>query len=70
LEWHKPIVAKSSTVRAPATMTASAVRKLQRDLKQCSGKVESLEHHLEITTRRIGTMQAEIDHLRALMRST
>jgi hypothetical protein len=69
LAYHASIVAKSSTLRAPAALSASSFRKLQRDLQECSGKVESLQRELEITTRRMGTMQAEIDHLRAVTRS-
>ena len=63
-------MAESSTPRVLAAASPASFSKLQRDLKECSGNVSALQHELEITTRRIGTMQGEIDHLRAMMRST
>jgi hypothetical protein len=52
------------TSRQSRRPALAAVAKLQRDLRNCSEEIEHLKRELEINVRRMGAMQAEIDHLR------
>ena len=54
--------------RASRRVTLTAFAKLERSLEEYSAKVEHLEREVQINIRRIGAMQAEIDHLRGKVR--
>jgi hypothetical protein len=51
-----------------STPLATALEDMRRDLDECTRKVQDFGHDLDISIRRIGTMQAEIDRLRALLK--
>jgi predicted nuclease with TOPRIM domain len=42
---------------------------LRADLEQCRARLDALERERETTIRRIGSLQAELDHLRAKNRT-
>ena len=59
-------MARKTARRSPRPVTHAAFTRLQRDLERCTEKVQHLENEIGTTVRRMGAMQAEIDHLRAL----
>jgi hypothetical protein len=55
-------MARKKAVAAPR----AALAKLREDIDACGRKIEQLERAIEVNIRRMGAMQAEIDHLRAV----
>lgn len=61
-----PVVRKSAIARpSPRAITLAQFEQLERSLAGCTERVTQLERELQISTQRMGAMQAEIDHLRA-----
>lgn len=58
-------MARTPDRRSP---TSKTVAKLRRDLDHCSEKVDQLEREIAINVKRMGAMQAELDHVRSLFR--
>jgi hypothetical protein len=63
------ISAADTPIRSPRSAKSITLTKLRRDLEQCSRKVEHLEREAEVHMKRMAAMQAEIDHLRSMIRS-
>jgi chromosome segregation ATPase len=54
------------TARRPVRSDAGArLSALERNLENCTEEIQRLRRDMDTNIRRIGTMQAEIDHLRA-----
>ena len=51
-------------------MSAADFARLRRDLATCADEMSVLKRELEINIQRMGAMQAEIDHLRAIINRT
>jgi hypothetical protein len=49
----------------PIPAPRAALAKLRADIDACGRRIEQLERAVELNIRRMGAMQAEIDHLRS-----
>jgi hypothetical protein len=58
-------MARKTSPRSPRPVTIAVIAKLQRDVHNCSEEIERLKVEIEINVRRMGAMQAELDHLRS-----
>jgi hypothetical protein len=54
--------------RSVRASTRARVVRLERSLSECSDRVVQLERDRDLTIKRIATIQAEVDHLRSLVR--
>jgi len=61
-------MAKTSRGRQTRPVSRRDIARLEDALAACLERVAHLERAIEINIRRMGAMQAEIDHLRATRR--
>jgi hypothetical protein len=62
-----PVFRRKKKPRQPTNLQITDV---QASLQTCLDKIAALERERETDIQRMGAMQAEIDHLRALMNRT
>ena len=62
-----PSLRRPKKTRPP---TSIEVVDLRASLQLCADKIAALEREIDINIKRMGAMQAEIDHLRALLSRT
>jgi hypothetical protein len=62
-------MARLPTSRSPRTVTSAAFRTLTQKIEKCESEVERLNREVEVHIKRMAAMQAELDHLRAMIRS-
>ena len=59
---------RSSPARRARSVTFDQFRELQADLAKCELDIENLVKEVELHIKRMGAMQAELDHLRGKIR--
>jgi hypothetical protein len=58
-------MAKKTARRADPTAVRTRVADLERSLALCTDRIDQLERELQTNIKRMGAIQAELDHLRA-----
>ena len=54
--------------RSAGASTHANLARLERSISECSERLVQLERDRDLTIKRIATIQAEVDHLRSLVR--
>jgi hypothetical protein len=54
--------------RSAGASTHASLARVERAISECSERLIQLERDRDLTIKRIATIQAEVDHLRSLVR--
>jgi len=61
-------MARTKLHRSTGASTHANVARLERSMSECSERLAQVERECDLTIKRIATLQAEVDHLRSLVR--